>query len=107
MADSEKDAEPVDDSVTTAAPLEVSDAGSHNSETSSKAAPKCNSAFRKALLARLPMLGYTSWQVKDSFRFEDEWSDLVNVNADSVLGPLERVAPNWEVSKDLNRRTNE
>jgi hypothetical protein len=58
---------------------------------SSPVALKCNTAFRRAMLAKLPVLGYTSWNVKESIRLDDEWAAIVSINADSVLEPLESV----------------
>ncbi len=49
--------------------------------------------FRLALLAKLPKLGYTSWTVKDNFNIDEQWSTVVNLRADALLGPLETVAP--------------
>jgi hypothetical protein len=56
-------------------------------------APQRTPAFRRALLAKLPQLGYAVWAVKDSFRLDEEWNSIVNVQADAILEPLERVAP--------------
>jgi hypothetical protein len=56
-------------------------------------APQRTPAFRRALLAKLPQLGYAVWAVKDSFRLDEEWNSIVNVRADAILEPLERVAP--------------
>ncbi len=56
-------------------------------------APQRTPAFRQALLAKLPQLGYAVWAVKDSFRLDDEWNAIVNVKADAILEPLETVAP--------------
>lgn len=55
-------------------------------------APQRTPAFRRALLAKLPELGYAVWAVKDSFRLDEEWNSIVNVQADAILEPLERVA---------------
>jgi hypothetical protein len=56
-------------------------------------APQRTPAFRRALLAKLSHLGYAVWAVKDSFRLDEEWNSIVNVRADAILEPLERVAP--------------
>ena len=49
--------------------------------------------FRMELLKKLPRLTYTSWTVKDNFHIDEEWSTVVNLRADALLGPLEAVAP--------------
>lgn len=77
-------------------PDESPDAGPAESGTPAKPpvpAPERTPAFRRALLAKLPQLGYAVWAVKDSFRLDDEWNSIVNVRADAILEPLERVAP--------------
>jgi hypothetical protein len=49
--------------------------------------------FRIGLLDRLPRLEFTSWSVKTDFPVDEEWTGIVSLHSDSVLGPLEPLAP--------------
>ncbi len=49
--------------------------------------------FRAELIERLPKLGYASWSAKEDFQVEQEWGGIVSPRSDSILGPLEPLAP--------------
>ncbi len=49
--------------------------------------------LRQRLLTKLPQLVYVTWKVKDNFRIDEEWSGVVNLQADALLGSLEAAAP--------------
>jgi hypothetical protein len=49
--------------------------------------------LREKLLTKLPQLAHASWTIKDDFRIDEEWSSIVNLRADALLGPLESIAP--------------
>ena len=84
----EPDPETPDGPATTGEPSSLQVAGKPDEPGKT---PTCNSAFRRTLLGKLPMLGYLTWKVKDSFQLDDKWSAIVSVNADAVLEPLETV----------------
>jgi hypothetical protein len=49
--------------------------------------------FRQELLKRLPRPNYSTWSVKDDFRIEEDWEALAGLNGDTILAPLEKLAP--------------
>ena len=49
--------------------------------------------FRVGLLDKLPRLEFTSWSAKTDFPVDEEWTGIVSLRSDSVLGPLEPLAP--------------
>jgi hypothetical protein len=49
--------------------------------------------FRVGLLERLPRLVFTSWSANADVSVEEEWAGIVQHRSDSVLGPLEPLAP--------------
>jgi hypothetical protein len=49
--------------------------------------------FRARLLEKLPLLGVADWSAKDDFRVDEEWSGIVSLGSDAILGPLEPLAP--------------
>jgi hypothetical protein len=48
---------------------------------------------RARLIEKLPLLGFASWSAKEDFRVDEEWSGIVSLNSDAVLGPLEPLVP--------------
>ena len=50
-----------------------------------------NQKFRRELLTRLPKLHYSTWQVGDQFSVDDDLDDVVDLSADAVLKPLEKL----------------
>lgn len=50
-----------------------------------------NLKFRRELLTRLPKLHYASWKVGDQFSVDDDLDDVVDLGADAVLKPLEKL----------------
>ena len=49
--------------------------------------------FRVGLLHKLPRLEFASWSAKTDFPVDEEWTGIVSLRSDSVLGPLEPLAP--------------
>jgi hypothetical protein len=49
--------------------------------------------FRIALLEKLPALEFTSWSAREDFETDVDWAGIVSLRSDSVLGPLEPLAP--------------
>jgi hypothetical protein len=49
--------------------------------------------FRARLLEKLPKLGFASWSANEDFKVDEEWSGIVSLGSDAVLGPLEPLAP--------------
>jgi hypothetical protein len=49
--------------------------------------------FRVGLIERLPKLGFASWSAKEGFKVDKEWSGIVSLQSDAILGPLEPLAP--------------
>ena len=49
--------------------------------------------FRVCLLDKLPRLEFTSWSAKTDFPVDEEWTGIVSLRSDTVLGPLEPLAP--------------
>jgi hypothetical protein len=49
--------------------------------------------FRARLLEKLPKLGFASWSPNEDFKVDEEWSGIVSLGSDAVLGPLEPLAP--------------
>jgi hypothetical protein len=49
--------------------------------------------FRIGLLDKLPRLEFTSWSAKTDFPVDEEWTGIVSLCSDAVLGPLEPLAP--------------
>ncbi len=49
--------------------------------------------FRVGLIERLPKLGFASWSAKEDFKVDQEWAGIVSLRSDTVLGPLEPLAP--------------
>jgi hypothetical protein len=49
--------------------------------------------FRIGLIEKLPRLGFTSWTAKTDFPVDEEWAGIVSLRSDSVLEPLEPLAP--------------
>ena len=47
---------------------------------------------RMKLLERLPALVYHTLSLRDDLSFDDDWSGMANLKADSILGPLEEIA---------------
>lgn len=50
-----------------------------------------NLKFRRELLTRLPGLHYASWKIGDQFSVDDDLNDIVDLGADAVLQPLEKL----------------
>ncbi len=55
--------------------------------------PRRTAKFRAGLVERLPKLSYSAWSVKDDLKIDAEWGTVINLKADSILGPLEPFAP--------------
>ncbi len=51
-----------------------------------------DSAFRRALLEKLPVLGYPDWRSGEVLQIQADLESLVQVDADSFLEPLEQLA---------------
>ena len=49
--------------------------------------------YRVGLLEKLPRLEFASWSAKTDFPVDEEWTGIVSLRSDSVLGPLEPLAP--------------
>ena len=49
--------------------------------------------FRVGLLDKLPRLEFTGWSAKTDVAVDEEWAGIVQLRSDSVLGPLEPLAP--------------
>jgi len=61
---------------------------------SSPAAPaiKRDRAFRRSLIAKLPRIANTRWEIADTMNLFDEVSSVVELDSDTFLEPLERLA---------------
>lgn len=51
-----------------------------------------NPKARAKLLERLPALAYQAWSLRDDLTFDEDWSGMTNLKADSILEPLESIA---------------
>jgi hypothetical protein len=49
--------------------------------------------FRVGLLDKLPRLEFAGWSAKTDLTVDEEWAGIVQLRSDSVLGPLEPLAP--------------
>src|SRR5436309_2734194 len=63
-------------------------------------APARTAQFRRNLLGKLPKLKYQHWSARDSFKLDEEWGAAANLRADSVLEPLQAVAPHRLAAKE-------
>jgi hypothetical protein len=48
---------------------------------------------RAKLLERLPALAYHVWSLRDDLSIDEDWAGVANLKVDSLLEPLESVAP--------------
>jgi hypothetical protein len=51
-----------------------------------------DSKFRVDLIRRLPEMSYEKWSPKDSFRLDQEWGGVIEIQSNAILGPLEALA---------------
>ena len=51
-----------------------------------------NSAFRRELLEKLPVLGYPDWRSGEVLEIQADLESIVQVDTDSFLEPLEHLA---------------
>ena len=53
---------------------------------------KRDRAFRRSLIAKLPRLPNTRWETADTMNVFDEITSIVELDSDTFLEPLERLA---------------